>query len=127
MREIKEAVGISSEGVVYILHKKLGLKKLCARWGLHLFNPEQNPIRARTSADGSQVFQANSADFKRRFVTTDETWVDHYTPETKIRSKKKWTGPGGLAPKKPKTIQSAGKVMASVFWYAKAISLIEYL
>ena len=34
---------------------------------------------------------------------------------------------GGLAPKKAKSIGSAGKVMASVFWDAKGILLFEHL
>ncbi|XP_023228429.1 dipeptidyl peptidase 9-like [Centruroides sculpturatus] len=35
--------------------------------------------------------------------------------------------PGGSAPKKAKTIASAGKVMASDFWDSKGILLIDYL
>lgn len=56
----------------------------------------------------------------------DETWVHHYTPETKQQSKQ-WVEAGGSAPKKAKSIASAGKVMASVFWDAKGILLIDYL
>jgi hypothetical protein len=32
VREIAETRGISKERVVYILHKELDMKKLCARW-----------------------------------------------------------------------------------------------
>lgn len=56
----------------------------------------------------------------------DETWVHHYTPETKQQSKQ-WTEAGCSAPKEAKTIPSAGKVMASVFWDAKGILLVDYL
>ena len=35
--------------------------------------------------------------------------------------------PGESAPKRPKTQQSAGKVMASVFWDAHGIIFIDYL
>ena len=41
-------------------------------------------------------------------MTTDETWVHYYTPETKQQS-------------------NNGKVMASVFWDAKGILLLDYL
>jgi hypothetical protein len=34
---------------------------------------------------------------------------------------------GGSTPKKAKSIASAGKVMASLFWNAKGILLIDYL
>ena len=50
----------------------------------------------------------------------DETWIHHYTPETKEQSKQ-WLEAGSRAPLKVKTVQSAGKVIASVFWDAKGI------
>ncbi|GFU73068.1 mariner Mos1 transposase [Trichonephila clavipes] len=53
----------------------------------------------------------------------DETWVHHFTPETKER----WTEKGEPAPKKAKTVPSAGKIMASVFWDARGIIFIDCL
>ncbi|GFW24049.1 mariner transposase [Trichonephila clavipes] len=38
----------------------------------------------------------------------DETWVHHFTPETKEQPKQ-WTDKGELTPKKVKTVSSAGK------------------
>ncbi|CAG9794686.1 unnamed protein product [Diatraea saccharalis] len=69
---------------------------------------------------------SNTTDFLRRFVTTDETWVHHYIPESKIQSKQ-WTEKGSPAPKKAKAVKSVGKVMASVFWNSKGILMIDYL
>ena len=65
-------------------------------------------------------------DFKHCLITVDETQIHHFTPETKEQSKQ-WTEAGGSAPKKAKTVQQAGKVMASVFWDYKGILLIDYL
>lgn len=73
-----------------------------------------------------QLFQKNSQDFKRRFVTVDETWIHHYTPETKEQSKQ-WVIKGESAPKKAKTVPSAGKIMATVFWDSQGIIFIDYL
>ncbi|UYV67602.1 hypothetical protein LAZ67_5001347 [Cordylochernes scorpioides] len=61
-----------------------------------------------------------------RFVTMDETWVHHYTPEIKQQSKQ-WMEGGGSAPKRAKSIPSDGKVMGGVFWDVKVILLINYL
>jgi len=72
------------------------------------------------------MFRSNKAEFLRRFITMDETWVHHFTPETKEQSKQ-WTEKGESAPKKAKTVPSAGKVMASVFWDARGIIFIDYL
>ena len=56
----------------------------------------------------------------------DETWIHHYTPETK-RSSANWTAAGESRPKRPKTQQWAGEVMASIFWDAHCILFIDYL
>ena len=47
-------------------------------------------------------------------------------PETKEQSKQ-WTPPGEPAPKKAKTVKSAGKVIATVFWDARGVIHIDYL
>ena len=72
------------------------------------------------------MFQRNPDEFLRRFITVDKTWIHYFTPETKEQSKQ-WTSPGELAPKKAKTVKSAGKVMATVFWDARGIIHIDYL
>jgi histone-lysine N-methyltransferase SETMAR len=56
----------------------------------------------------------------------DETWIHHYTPESKQQSKK-WKEDGCSASKKPRSVPSAGKVVASVFWDAEGILFIDYL
>ena len=62
-------------------------------------------------------FKRGKKVFQRRYVTIDETWIHHYTPETK-GSSAEWTGVGQSCPKRPKTEKWAGKVMASVFYDA---------
>ena len=68
-------------------------------------------------------FKRDPTDFLQRFVTMDETWIHHYTPETKQQLVEAYSS----APNKVKSIAPAGKVMASVFWDAKGILLIDYL
>src|ERR1700712_1634247 len=126
VREIAEAVGISTERVHNILHQHLEMKKLSARWVPRLLTVDQKRNRVTTSKDCLDMFKRNPKEFLRRFVTVDETWIHHYTPETKEQSKQ-WTSPGERAPKKAKTVISAGKVMATVFWDSQGIILIDYL
>ncbi|RLU18396.1 hypothetical protein DMN91_008753 [Ooceraea biroi] len=75
-----------------------------------------------------QLFQRNPQDFRRRFVTVDETWIHHYTLDTKEQSKQ-WVASGefAAAPKKAKTVPSVGKVTATVFWGSQGIILIDYM
>ena len=56
------------------------------------------------------LFRRNPDEFLRRYITVDETWIHHYTPETK------WVFEGERAPKMAKTVKSSGKVMATVFF-----------
>jgi histone-lysine N-methyltransferase SETMAR len=56
----------------------------------------------------------------------DETLIHHYTPKSKQQSKQ-WTETGCSAPKETRSVPSARKVMASVFWDAEGILFIDYL
>jgi hypothetical protein len=56
----------------------------------------------------------------------DEIWIHHYTPESKQQSKQ-WTEASCSAPKKTRSVPSAGKIMASVLWYAGGVLFIDYL
>lgn len=126
VREISDMVNISKERVGNILHEVLNMKKLSARWVPRLLTADQKRVRVTTSTESLAKFQRNPEEFLRRFITVDETWIHHYTPETKVQSKQ-WVEAGGSAPKKAKTVPSAGKVMATVFWDAHGIILIDYL
>lgn len=126
VREIAEALSLSYGTVFTILHENLEMNKLSARWVPRLLTPMQKQNRIEISEQCLALFRANPNEFLRRFITTDETWIHHYTPETKEQSKQ-WREKGESAPKKAKTVLSAGKVMATVFWDARGIIFIDYL
>ena len=125
MREIADTLNIEC-GVFTILHKSLGMHKLFLKWVLHLLTPGQKQQRFEDSECCLELFLGGKKDFLRRYVTMDGTWIHHYTPETKISSAE-WTAAGESRPKRPKTQQRAGKVMASVFWDTHDILFIDYL
>ena len=106
IREIADIVDISTERIQNILHEKLGMRKLSARW------VEQKRNRMTTSDYCLDMFKRNPKEFLRRFVTVDETWIHHHTIEMKEQSKQ---SPDERAPKKAKTVPSAGTIMATVF------------
>jgi histone-lysine N-methyltransferase SETMAR len=56
----------------------------------------------------------------------DETWIHHYTPESKQRSNQLKEA-GCSTPKKTMSVPSTGKVMALVFWDAEGVLFIDYL
>ncbi|XP_076667941.1 histone-lysine N-methyltransferase SETMAR-like [Andrena cerasifolii] len=126
VRELADMIGIPKSPVHRILTENLDMRKLCARWVPRLLAVKQKQRREDVSVECLAVFHRSQAEFSRRFITMDETWVHHYTPEAKEQSKQ-WTERGESAPKKAKTVPTAGKVMASVFWDARGIILIDYL
>ena len=125
-RYIASTVFISQERVHSILTEDLEMRKLSARWVPRLLTVDQKHTRRALSRTNLNLFEEDSANFLKRFVTMDETWVHHLTPETKQQSKK-WKHPGSPPPKKANTVPSAEKVMVSVFWDADGILLIDYL
>ncbi|XP_076042030.1 histone-lysine N-methyltransferase SETMAR-like [Oratosquilla oratoria] len=76
--------------------------------------------RETLSRDNLTLMQQDPESFLAIFVTMDKAWVYHFHPETKEQWKH-----NSLTPKKVTT--SAGKVMDSVFWYAKGVLFIDYL
>lgn len=126
VRDVAETMEISKERVCNILNKDLDMRKLTARWVPRLLTLHQKRVRMKISKALLAQFRQNKSDFWRRLITVDETWIHHNTPETKKQSKQ-WTSKGEPAPKKAKTVFSAGKVMATVFWDSRGIILIDYL
>lgn len=126
LSEVAEAVGLSKERVGNILHEHLGMKKLNARWVPRVLSMEQKENRLIASERGLEMYKRNPTEFVSRLVTMDETWIHHYTPESSKQSAQ-WLETGESRPKRPKTQQSAGKVLASVFWDADGIIFIDYL
>lgn len=87
VRELAHAVGISTERVHHILHEYLDTRKLSARWVPRLLTLDHKRNRVTTSKECLAMFNRNPDEFLRRFVTVDETWIHHNTPETKKQSK----------------------------------------
>lgn len=126
VREIAQAMGMSNDTVHRILHEHLHMKKLLARWIPRVLTAEQKENRVIASELGLAMYKRNPDDFVSRFVTMDETWIHHYSPESDQEATY-WQEAGESRAKRPKTLQSAGKVLASVFWDADGIIFIDYL
>lgn len=125
-REIAETVVISDERVRHILKEDLNMKKVFGKVVPHSLTIQQKLHRKQICEHHLDRFKKNKTDFKRRFITMDETWIYHHDPKLK-RERLQWTETGCSAPKQQKREQTVKKVMASVFWDAKGILLIDYL
>ena len=125
VEEIAQALGISHGSVSTILHDRLGMRKVTAHLVPKSFSDEQTETRASVCITLLKRFRSKD-DFLLRLVTVVETWVHYYEPESKAQSRQ-WIGPGSSRPKKFKTQPSAGKVMATVFWDAKGVIMLDFL
>jgi histone-lysine N-methyltransferase SETMAR len=83
VRELADMVGISKSAIHRKLTENVDMKKLCARWVQRLLTMDQKQRREDVSVESLAKFHSNKAEFLRRFITMDETWVHHFTPETK--------------------------------------------
>ena len=124
LEEIANALQISHCSVSTILHDRLGMRKLTAHWVPKSLSVEQMATRASVCSTLLKRFRSKEDDFLSRLVTVDETWVHYYEPENKAQSRQ-W--PGSPRPKNFKTQPSAGKVMATVFWDAHGVIMLDFL
>ena len=112
LREITMKLKISEDSVFTILHERLSMRKLCSKWVVLCRLTVNQKQHVNDSEHCLQLFQCNKKEFLCKYVTMDEIWIDHFTPE----SNQQWTAARESCPKQPKTQISAGKVLASVFW-----------
>ena len=125
MEEIAQVLGISHGSVSTILHDRLGMRKLTARWVPKFLGDEQMATRASVCSALLKRFKSKD-EFLLRPVTVEETWAHYYEPENKTQSRQ-WVGPGSSRPKKFKTQPSACKMMATVSWDAKGLIMLDFL
>jgi histone-lysine N-methyltransferase SETMAR len=84
--QLQEAMHLSSSTINSILHEKLGLRKLAARWVPHLLTLEQKERRLDFCRFMLGKFDGGSSKSVSYIVTGDETWIYQYDPETKQQS-----------------------------------------
>ena len=81
LREIAATLMISEGSVFLVLHESLGMRKLFSKWVPRLLTPDQKQQRVEDSERCLELFQRNKKDIFIRYVTMNETWIHHYTPE----------------------------------------------
>ncbi len=117
---------VSRTTISRIIRDELGFRKLSARWVPRLLTDDHKRQRLEAAQAFFKLYRKEKDSLYDRIVTGDETWIHHFTPESK-KSSMQWCAPGEPPPKKAKVQASVGKVMATVFWDAKGILLIEYM
>ncbi|GJQ77414.1 hypothetical protein Trydic_g20813 [Trypoxylus dichotomus] len=101
------------------------MTKVNARWVPRMLTPLQKQQRVCASKQFLELYGDKPVQIWERIVTGNETWVHHFEPESTQESMQ-WHKKGTPLPKKFKVSESAGKLMATVFWNCEGILLMDY-
>lgn len=124
--QIAAEVGLSYGTVEKILHERLHLTKVSARWVPRNLSSLNREFRVQTSQELLALFKEDKDGTLSSLVTGDETWCHHWIPESKQDSMQ-WKHSDSPPPKKFRVVPSAGKVLASIFWDSEGILLIDFI
>jgi len=93
--EICQELGtcISYGSVQSIIKNELLFRKISAQWVPRLLSDRQKTAHVQIFETLLARYEEEGDAFIHSIVTCDETWVHHYTPETK-RASKEWRGEG---------------------------------
>ena len=125
INDIATGVGLSHGTVCTILHKRLKMNKVCCRWVPRNLSDGDQMKRLECSRELLTLYDTDPQDFCSRVVTGDETWLHHWDPDSKSESMQ-WKHTESPTPRKFRTQRGAGKVMATIFWDADGVLLIDY-
>lgn len=112
VRAISADLGVSLSTIHTILKDDLNMNKVSARWVPRLLKPKEKRVNA--SLEFVQRYETEGDEFLNRIITTDETWLWHFDPESKAQSSV-WKTPRTPPPKKAKVNKSGGKHMFVFF------------
>ena len=101
------------------------MHKLTAHWVPESLRDEQMATRASACIALLKRFRSKN-DILLRLLTLDETLVHYYVPENKAQSRQ-WVKLGSPRLKNFKTQPSASKVIATVFWDANCVIMLDFL
>ena len=117
---------VSRTTIYRVLTEKLNYRKVCARWVPRMLTEDHKRQRVDSSREFLRRYADEKDNFLNSIVTGDETWAYHFTPETKQQSRQ-WRHSSSPKPRKFKQTQSAGKVMATVFWDRNGVLLVDFM
>lgn len=126
VEELAAETKVSHGTICSILDYHLHVQKVCARWVPRNLSVFDKKNRLEISKSNLEQITQNEEMFYNCIVTGDETFIHHYDPESKWESKE-WRHRGSPPPIKFRVQPSAGKIMATIFWDAQGILMIDYL
>jgi hypothetical protein len=113
VREMSSELGVFVSTVHDCL-KEDNMSKVSARWVPRLLKHDEREHRLHCCREFVRRVEGNELSFLDRIITTDETWLFHYDPESKQESSV-WKTPRSPPQKKVRVQKSGGKHMFVFF------------
>ena len=117
VQEIEVLSGIHSS-VLKILRERLELRKICARWVPHLLTDEQKQSRVRLASQVIEKYDKCDPHRLEEIVTSDETWVYHFQPDSKAKNKV-WVSSEGDRPVIAGRCKTSNRMLYAIFFDSK--------
>ena len=114
VQEIEELSGIHSSSVLKILRERLGLRKICTRWVPHLLTDEQKQSRVRLALQVIEKYDKCDPRRLEEIITSDETWIYHFQPDSKAKSKV-WVSSEGDTPVIAHRCKTSNRMLYAIF------------
>lgn len=114
VREVATEVGISYGSAWNILRDNLEMTRVCARWVPRILKDHEKERRVNDSNSFLRRYRIEGNAFLDRIITTDETWLWLFDPETKQQSSV-WKRSSSPPPTKARVNKCGGKFMCMMF------------
>lgn len=126
VRIIAEKLQISVGTAHEVITNKLKYHKTSARWVPRQLTDDNKQTRLRICTELKHRYEQEGNAFLDSIMTSDETWIHHYEPESKKQSME-WRHASSPVKKKFRTQPSAGKVMMTIFWDSMGPVFVDFL
>ena len=98
-----------------ILKKLLDLRKVCARWVLHLLTEEQKTQRLKCARELLKTYKGCNSQVISNLLTGDETWVHMFEPQRRADNKQ-WKRKDQKRPCIKERTISSKKMLYTIFF-----------
>ena len=126
IRGLSTASGLSRGTVWNIVKKDLHMRRRSACLVPHLLTDEQKAFWKRLCEENLTLMRADPGEFLSKIITTDETWIATFEPETK-RQSSAWILPNESVPQKARRQRGQRKTMLTVFFDFQGIVHMEFM
>lgn len=114
VRDLADTLDLKKSTVHNVIAKDLKMNKVSARWVPRILSDDEKLQRVQSSTEFLSRYEREGDRFLRRIITTDETWIPLYEPESK-RESMIWKHSQSPPPMKAMRTKSVHKFMFILF------------